>query len=91
MDLRERHPRVLQPWYADDAAMEGRASNMAAADSLIQAGPAREYFPSPEKSIVLVRPADQAAVKSHLEGLVSGTYCKRCTRSVVRIPNTEIP
>jgi hypothetical protein len=35
--------------------------------SLVRAGSAREYFPSPEKSIVLVRPADQAAVKSHLE------------------------
>jgi hypothetical protein len=68
LDLRERHPRVLQPWYVDDAAMEGRASNVAAAmSSLIQAGPARGYFPSPEKSIVLVRPADQAAAHSHLE------------------------
>jgi hypothetical protein len=68
LDLSTCHPRVLQPWYADDAAMEGRASNVAAAmASLIQAGSARGYFPSPEKSIMLVRPADQAAAKSHLE------------------------
>jgi hypothetical protein len=68
LDLSVIHPRVLQPWYADDAAMEGRASNVAAAmASLVRAGPARGYFPSPEKSIVLVSPADQAAAKSHLE------------------------
>jgi hypothetical protein len=68
LDLRKRHPRVLQPWHADDAVMEGRASDVAAAmASLIQAGPARGYFPSPEKSVVLVRPADQLAAHSHLE------------------------
>jgi hypothetical protein len=48
--------------------MEGRASDVAAAmASLLRARPAREYFPSPENRIVLVRPADQAAAKSHLE------------------------
>jgi hypothetical protein len=53
--------------YADGVAMEGRASNVAAAmASLIQDGPVRGYFPSPKKSIVLVRPADQAAAHSHL-------------------------
>jgi hypothetical protein len=49
--------------------MESRVRDVVAAvDSLIQAGPTRGYFPSPEKSIVLVRPADQAAAESHLEG-----------------------
>jgi hypothetical protein len=48
LDLRVRHPLVLKPWYANDAAMEGRASAVAAAmDSLIQPGPAQGYFPSP--------------------------------------------
>jgi hypothetical protein len=66
-DLRVRHPSVLQPWYADDAAMEGRASTVAAAmDSLVQAGPARGYFPSPEKSVMLVRPEDYVAASSRL-------------------------
>jgi hypothetical protein len=64
LDLRVRHPLVLQPWYANDATMEGRASAVTAAmDSLVQAGPARGYFPSPEKSVVL---ADYVAASSRL-------------------------
>jgi hypothetical protein len=66
-DLRVRHPSVLQPWYADNAAMEGRASAVTAAmGSLVQAGPARGYFPLPEKSVVLVRPADFVAASSRI-------------------------
>jgi hypothetical protein len=67
-DLRERYPKVLQPWYADDTAMEGPASAVAEAfKHLAQAGPARGYFPAPEKSILIARPEDQAAAATHLE------------------------
>jgi hypothetical protein len=68
LDLSVVHPRVLQPWYADEAALEGHASDVAAAMArLARTGPARGYFPSPVKSIVLVRLAGQTASKSHLE------------------------
>jgi hypothetical protein len=67
-DLRERYSKVLQPWYADNMAMEGPASAVAEAFAhLAQAGPARGYFPAPEKSILLARPEDQAAAATHLE------------------------
>jgi hypothetical protein len=47
LDLRVRHPWVLQSSYAADTTMEGRASAVAAAmDSLVQAGPVRGYFPA---------------------------------------------
>jgi hypothetical protein len=39
-ELRARFPAVQQPWYADDAAMEGRASQVAVGnDYLLEVGP----------------------------------------------------
>jgi len=47
-------PEVVQPWYADDAAMAGPASKVRKAMMLLQKwGPARGYFPEPAKSIVV--------------------------------------
>jgi hypothetical protein len=57
--LHDEFPAVLQPWYADDVAMEGRrASNVVwVMDRLKEAGPARGYYPKPEKSILLTAKA----------------------------------
>ena len=50
--LRQAEPEVLQPWYADDAAMVGPVDAIARAMRLLERqGPARGYFPEPEKSI----------------------------------------
>jgi hypothetical protein len=50
--LRLAVPTVVQPWYADDAAMEGPVRDIAKAMRLLQQqGPARGYYPEPTKSI----------------------------------------
>ena len=50
--LRITVPSVVQPWYADDAAMEGPVEGIAIAMRLLQQqGPARGYYPEPAKSI----------------------------------------
>jgi hypothetical protein len=52
--LVDETPEVIQPWYADDAAMAGRASKVRDAMRLLQQwGPDRGYFPEPAKSIVV--------------------------------------
>ena len=53
--LKEAVPDVVQPWYADDAAMAGPASRIRTTMKLLMKwGPARGYFPEPAKSIVVV-------------------------------------
>ena len=62
-DLRRAHPRVMQPWYADDAGAEGQFGDvMAHFRDLQLRGPAQEYFPEPTNSILVVaeRNAPQA-------------------------------
>ena len=50
--LRKAEPTVLQPWYANDAAMTGPVDAIARAMRLLEEqGPARGYYPEPEKSI----------------------------------------
>ena len=52
--LRKAVPSVVQPWYADDAAMAGPLEDVAAAMRLLQAqGPARGYYPEPDKSVLI--------------------------------------
>ena len=47
-------PTVVQPWYADDAAMSGPVTGIAAAQRLLlELGPRRGYFPEPDKSILI--------------------------------------
>ena len=49
--LRSRHPRVLQPWYADDGAMRGTGRDVAACfQELCRVGPQYGYFLEPAKS-----------------------------------------
>jgi hypothetical protein len=66
--LRAEVPRVLQPWYADDCAMAGPVSGIAAAMALLETqGPRRGYYPEPAKSIFVGRPADLPAARAALE------------------------
>jgi hypothetical protein len=52
--IRARVPTVVQPWYADDAAMAGPVAGIAEAQRLLlDLGPRRGYFPEPDKSILI--------------------------------------
>ena len=60
--LLRSHPDVLQPWYADDAAAQGDAQELAQwMAKLMDEGPARGYFPEAQKSILLIHPHLEAA------------------------------
>jgi len=66
-NLRESVPEVLQPWYADDAAMAGPVQGIAKAMRLLaDQGPARGYYPEPAKSIFLCNPTDDATAREVL-------------------------
>jgi hypothetical protein len=53
--IRAAVPTVVQPWYADDAAMAGPVDGIAEAQRLLlELGPRRGYFPEPDKSILIV-------------------------------------
>ncbi|KAL7526623.1 hypothetical protein ACHAXR_001569, partial [Thalassiosira sp. AJA248-18] len=63
--LREASPNVLQPWYADDAAMQGTAGEVAATfETLIKVGPMFGYHPEPAKSFVICPIASEAAANA---------------------------
>jgi hypothetical protein len=52
--LRRAVPTVVQPWYADDAAMAGPVEGIRDAQRLLlEWGPRRGYFPEPDKSIII--------------------------------------
>jgi hypothetical protein len=66
--LREKHPDVVQPWYADDAAMWGKARrNAKLLRLLVEEGPAAGYFPEPEKSWHICRKEDMPAARQAFE------------------------
>ena len=76
--LRKEYPEVLQPWYADDAAMQGRALSVAKCFQILaEAGPHFGYFPEPEKSFAICPLATEAAAKAifEAEGLPVN-YCR---------------
>jgi hypothetical protein len=65
--LRQEVPTLLQPWYADDCAMGGSTGDIATAMHLLQTlGPARGYFPEPEKSIIVCPSASLEAARQAL-------------------------
>jgi len=65
--LREAEPTVLQPWYADDMAMQGPVSGIARVMRLLQVeGPPRGYFPEPAKSILVCDPSVRTAAEAAL-------------------------
>ena len=52
--IRAAVPTVVQPWYADDAAMAGPITGIADAQRLLlELGPRRGYFPEPDKSVLI--------------------------------------
>ena len=54
-ELRNTHPRVTQPWYTDDAGVEGTFQQILEHFWDLQARvPARGYYPEPTKSILVV-------------------------------------
>ena len=54
-ELREAHPRVTQPWYADDAGAVGTFADVQAHFQDLQVrGPARATFPGVTTKILLV-------------------------------------
>ncbi|GAX17715.1 hypothetical protein FisN_UnNu087, partial [Fistulifera solaris] len=61
--IREATKDVVQPWYADDVALAGPASQIdIAMKLLIKYGPDRGYYPEPEKSqLVCIDPESRLA------------------------------
>ena len=73
-ELREAHPRVTQPWYADDAGACGTFAEVQAHFQDLQVrGPARGYYPEPTKSILVVTPGNVARAKEYFRGMGSGS------------------
>ena len=67
--LRDSHPCVTQPWYADDAGAGGTFQQVLAHFLDLQAwGPARGYYPEPTKSILVVAPGNVAWAEEHFRG-----------------------
>ena len=68
--LRAAAPSVMQPWYADDAAMMGPSNEVASTMmELIKIGPHFGYHPEPNKSFVICPLADQASAKAAFEAV----------------------
>ena len=68
-ELREAHPRVTQPWYADDAGVGGVFIDVQAHFQDLQArGPARGYYPELTMSILFVAPGNVDRGKEHFRG-----------------------
>ena len=54
-EIRGSHPRITQPWYADDVGAGGKFIHILAHLRDAQArGPPRGYYPEPTKSILVV-------------------------------------
>ena len=69
-ELRDAHPRVTQPWYADDAGARGTFQQVQAHFWYLQArGPAWGYYPDPTKSILVMAPRNVARTEEHFRGL----------------------
>ena len=65
--LRERHPEVIQPFFADDCSLAGPASAVRKVmQLLVLHGPSRGYFPEPSKSILVCPPRDKVAAQAIL-------------------------
>ena len=63
--LRKESPNVLQPWYADDAAMQGPPAEVVDCFALLcKIGPMFGYFPAPAKSFYICPLATVAKAKA---------------------------
>ena len=66
--LRKEVPDVLQPWYADDCMLVGKASHIDKALGLIkERGEPRGYLAEPNKSLVACNPDAREAAKQQLK------------------------
>ena len=69
-ELRDSHPWVTQPWYADDAGAGGKFQQILEHFRDLQArGPAQEYYLEPTKSIFFVAQGNVARAEEHFRGL----------------------
>ena len=69
-ELRDAHPRLTQPWYANDAGAGGTFQQVQEHFWDLQArGPAQGYYPEPTKSILVVAPGNVARVEELFRGL----------------------
>ena len=67
-DLRESQPGLLQPWYADDFSIYGRASQVACLfNRLCEKGPSVGYFPAPAKSWAICPKQVEGSAKAILD------------------------
>ena len=69
-ELREAHPQVTHPWYADDAGAGGTFHHILAHLWDMQArAPPRAYFPGPTNSILVVAPNNVARAEEFFQGM----------------------
>ena len=69
-ELRNAHPRVTQPWYADDAEAGETFKQILEHFRDLQArGPACRYYPDPTKSILVVALGNVVWSEEHFRGL----------------------
>ena len=69
-ELRGAHPRVPQPWYADDVGEGGTFHQILEQFRDLQArGPAQGYYPEPTKSILVVASGNVARAEEQFWGL----------------------
>ena len=63
-------PRVIQPWYADDAEAEGKFTKILEhLRGLPARGPSRGYYPDPTRIILVVALVNVARVEEFFRGL----------------------
>ena len=69
-DTSRSHPRVTQPWYADDAGVGGKfVEIMDQFCDLQLRGPAQGYYPEPTKSILVVAEGNVPWAKEYFRGM----------------------
>ena len=76
--LRREDPTVLQPWYADDFALQGPASRVAKLFHILcRHGPSVGYFPEPEKCWVICPLSSEAnARRVFQDASLPVSYCR---------------
>jgi hypothetical protein len=77
--LRAEEPSVMQPWFADDSAMQGRAPPAARCfPNCCKVGPHFGYHPEPEKLHYICPLADEAAARAafEAEGYTKVSFCR---------------
>ena len=69
-ELRESHPCIIQPWYANDAGAGGKFKHILAHLQDLQArGLPRGYYPEQNKRILVVAPQNVARAEELFRGM----------------------